>query len=184
MEGIDVVVDRAEVFNPSQVGPATRITERTVEAMPLLSRNVMELAVLSPLVKVTESGGFSVAGQNDRYNAILVDGLHNGDPFGLTPGGIPGGQAGAKLLPIDAVSQYEVLVAPYDIRLSGFAGGGMNAVTKTGTNDWRARGFAAGRHEAIWRGRDARGRMCPAGLYLYRLQAGGLRWTKRMMLIK
>ncbi|MGD2124258.1 MAG: carboxypeptidase regulatory-like domain-containing protein, partial [Gemmatimonadota bacterium] len=149
VEGIDVVVDRAEVFNPSQVGPATRITERTVEAMPLLSRNVMELAVLSPLVKVTESGGFSVAGQNDRYNAIMVDGILNKDVFGLTSGGVPGGQAGAKLIPVDAVAQYEVLVAPFDVRLSGFTGGVMNAVTRTGTNEWRFKASAVHRAEAL-----------------------------------
>ena len=149
VEGIDIVVDRAEVFNPSQVGPATRITERTVEAMPLMSRNIMELAVLSPLVKVTESGGFSVAGQNDRYNAIMVDGILNKDVFGLTAGGVPGGQAGAKLIPVDAVAQYEVLIAPFDVRLSGFTGGVMNAVTRTGTNEWRFKASAVHRAEAL-----------------------------------
>ena len=149
VEGIDVVADRAEIFNPSQVGQATRITERTLEAMPILSRNVMELAVLSPLVKTTEGGGFSVAGQNDRYNAIMVDGILSKDVFGLTSGGVPGGQAGAKLIPVDAVAQYEVLIAPFDVRLSGFTGGVMNAVTRTGTNEWRVRGAAVHRAEAL-----------------------------------
>ena len=149
LAGIEVVADRAEIFNPSQVGQATRITERTLEAMPILSRNVMELAVLSPLVKTTEGGGFSVAGQNDRYNAIMVDGILSKDVFGLTAGGVPGGQAGAKLIPVDAVAQYEVLIAPFDVRLSGFTGGVMNAVTRTGTNEWRVRGAAVHRAEAL-----------------------------------
>ena len=149
LEGIEVDVDRAEVFNPSQVGPATRLTERIVEEMPILSRNIMELAVLSPLVKTTEQGGFSVAGQNDRYNSILIDGVMNKDMFGLTAGGVPGGQAGAKLIPLDAVAQYEILVAPFDVRLSGFTGGVMNAVTRTGTNQWRLRGQAVHRNEAL-----------------------------------
>lgn len=149
VEGVSVSVDRSAIFNPAHAGPATLLSERAVESVPILSRDVMELAVLSPLVRTTESGGFSIGGQNDRYNAILVDGLLNQDAFGLTAGGVPGGQAGAKLLPIDAVAQYEILVAPYDARLSGFAGGVMNAVTKTGTNDWRVRTFAVGRHEAL-----------------------------------
>ena len=149
VEGIEIVVDRAEIFNPSQVGPATRITERTVELMPLMSRNIMELAVLSPLVKTTESGGFSVAGQNDRYNAIMVDGILSKDVFGLTSGGVPGGQAGAKLIPVDAVAQYEILIAPFDVRLSGFTGGVMNAVTRTGTNEWRIKASAVHRAEAL-----------------------------------
>lgn len=149
VEGVAVRVDRDAVFSPSQVGPATLLNERAVGSVPILSRDVMALTVLSPLVRTTESGGFSIGGQNDRYNAILVDGLLNQDAFGLTSGGVPGGQAGAKLLPIDAVAQYEILVAPYDARLSGFAGGVMNAVTKTGTNEWRFRAMGVGRHEAL-----------------------------------
>jgi hypothetical protein len=149
VEGVAVNVQRSEIFNAGQLGPATLLDEEMVGSVPLLSRDVMELAVLSPLVRTTEQGGFSVGGQNDRYNAILVDGLVNKDPFGLTAGGVPGGQAGAKLLPLDAVSQYEILVAPYDARLSGFAGGVMNAVTRSGTNEWRFRGAAVGRHETL-----------------------------------
>ena len=149
LAGIDVAVDRATIFTPTQVGPATRLTERMIEATPILSRDVTQLAVLSPLVRTTENGGFSVAGQNDRYNAILVDGLVSKDMFGLTAGGVPGGQAGAKLIPIDAVAQYEVLIAPFDVRLSGFSGGVMNAVTRSGTNDWLVRVGAVHRAEAL-----------------------------------
>jgi len=149
VEGVAVTVERKAIFNPTQIGPATVLNERAVASVPILSRDITDLAILSPLVRTTENGGFSVGGQNDRYNAILIDGLYNQDGFGLTAGGVPGGQAGAKLLPIDAVAQYEILVAPYDARLSGFAGGVMNAVTKTGTNDWRVRTYVAGRHEAL-----------------------------------
>ena len=84
VQGIEVAIDRTAIFNPSQVGPATRLSERIVESVPILSRNIMELAILSPLVKTTEDGGFSIAGQNDRYNSILIDGVLNKDMFGLT----------------------------------------------------------------------------------------------------
>lgn len=149
LEGVSVAVERSAVFNPAQVGPVTLINEKLLQSVPILSRDIMELSTLSPLVRTTEGGGFSVGGQNDRYNALLVDGLLNQDAFGLTPGGVPGAQAGAKILPLDAVSQYEVLVAPYDARLSGFAGGVMNAITKTGTNDFSLRAFAVGRSQAL-----------------------------------
>jgi hypothetical protein len=147
--GIEARVERVTIFHPSQVGPAMLIGERSVQATPLASRDLMELTALSPLVRSTADGGFSVAGQNDRYNSILVDGLVNQDAFGLTAGGVPGGQAGAKLLPLDAVAQYEVLVSPYDASLSGFAGGVMNAVTRTGTNDWDLRVSAVARTESL-----------------------------------
>lgn len=149
LRGLEVDVNRARIFDPEQVGPVTRISQRTLESMPIMSRDVMELAVLSPLVKTTASGGFSIAGQNDRYNAVLVDGLLSKDMFGLTSGGVPGGQAGAKLIPIDAVSQYEILVAPFDVRLSGFTGGVLNAVTRSGTNDWWLRFGGVHRNEAL-----------------------------------
>jgi len=149
VEGIEVRVERAVVFDPNQVGPATRLSERVIESMPILSRDVMELATLSPLVTTTAGGGFSVAGVNDRYNAVLIDGIGNKDLFGVTAGGVPGGQAGAKLIPLDAVAQYEVLIAPFDVRLSGFTGGVLNAVTRTGTNDWRVTGGAVHRNEAF-----------------------------------
>jgi hypothetical protein len=149
VEGVTVEVERTEVFNPSQVGPATRLDEVTLDAIPVLSRDLLDLAVLSPLVKTTEGGGFSVLGQNDRYNALLIDGIPGQDVFGLTAGGVPGGQAGAKMIPLDAVAQYEILVAPFDVRLSGFTGGVMNAVTRTGTNDWWMRVAAVHRNEAL-----------------------------------
>jgi hypothetical protein len=149
LEGLLVEAERAEVFNPEQVGPAIVIPERQIEAAPLLSRDLMDLTTLSPLVRTTEEGGFSVAGQNERYNTLLIDGVPNKDLFGLTAGGVPGAQAGARLLPLDAVAQYEVLVAPFDVRLSGFTGGVMNAVTKTGTNDFRGRAFAVNRNEIM-----------------------------------
>jgi len=149
IEGLDVSVERAAIFNRGQIGPATRLTEQTLSSMPIMSRDAMELAVLSPLVKRTESGGFSIAGQNDRYNSVLVDGLASKDQFGLTAAGVPGGQAGAKLIPIDAIAQYEVLIAPFDVRLSGFTGGVLNAVTRAGTNDWRLRIAGVRRDEVL-----------------------------------
>jgi Carboxypeptidase regulatory-like domain len=149
IEGVRVAVERTEFFDPSQVGLVTRLDEEQLAELPLISRNIMDLAVLSPLVKMTDEGGASVAGQNVRYNAVLVDGVSNKDVFGLTAGGVPGGQAGARMIPLDAVAQFAVLVAPFDVRLSGFTGGVLNAVTRTGTNDWTSRGSVIHRNQSL-----------------------------------
>ncbi len=149
LEGIDVTLERTSLFDPGRVGPVTLVPAGEIANLPLPTRDLTQLALLSPLVTRTESGGFSVAGQNERYNAILIDGRTARDPFGLTPGGLPGGAAGGKLIPLDAVAQYEVLVAPYDVRLSGFTGGVMNAVTRSGTNRLEATAFAAHRPSAV-----------------------------------
>ncbi|MCH7531419.1 MAG: hypothetical protein IIB36_06580 [Gemmatimonadetes bacterium] len=148
LAGLRVELERDAVFRIPQIGPATFVDRRTVTSLPLLSRDLTELSVLSPLVR-TSDGGFSVAGQNDRYNAVLIDGSLTKDVFGLTAAGTPGGRAGARLIPLEAVAQYEVLVAPFDTRFSGFTGGVMNAVTHTGTNRWEAAGFAYLRNPAL-----------------------------------
>jgi len=148
VEGVAVDVSRGLVTS-RRAGPETLLDEPVLGALPVPSRDVLDLAVVSTLVRTTEGGGFSVGGQNDRYNSLLVDGLSAGDAFGLTPSSVPGAQAGARLLPLDAVAQYEILVAPYDARLSGFAGGVLNAVTRTGTNDLALHAFALGRDAAL-----------------------------------
>jgi hypothetical protein len=148
LAGLRVELERDAVFRIPQIGPATFVDRNTVSSLPLLSRDLTELSVLSPLVK-TSDGGFSIAGQNDRYNAVLIDGSPMKDVFGLTAAGTPGGRAGARLIPLEAVAQYEVLIAPFDTRLSGFTGGVMNAVTRTGTNRWEASGFAYLRNPAL-----------------------------------
>jgi hypothetical protein len=93
----------------------------------------VNFALLDSRVQVTE-GGPSIAGQNNRYNNIQIDGAVNNDVFGLADSGIPGGQVGAKSISLEAVQEFQVLTAPYDVRYSGFSGGLLNAVTKSGTN--------------------------------------------------
>jgi hypothetical protein len=135
-------------FNPARMGASTLIDQETVASFPTLTRNFVELATLSPMVKVSEEG-VSVAGANLRYNNIQVDGALNQDVFGLSPSGVVGGQANARIVPLEAVEQFQVLVAPYDVRQSGFTGGLLNAVTRSGTNQWQGAAFGYYRGEAL-----------------------------------
>ena len=80
-----------------------------------------------------EPGAISVAGRN-KYNSIQIDGAVNNDLFGLSATGAPGGQTESQPISIDAIEELQLLVAPYDVRQGGFSGGGVNAVTKSGTN--------------------------------------------------
>jgi hypothetical protein len=76
-----------------------------------------------------------VAGTNNRMNSILVDGATDNDFFGLSRGtGTPGGQEGARSLPLDAVQEFQILTAPYDVRQGGFTGAQITAITRSGTN--------------------------------------------------
>ena len=74
----------------------------------------------------------TVAGKNNRYNTIQIDGAVNNDLFGLADTGTPGGQADTQPITLDAVQELQLVVSPYDIKQGGFTGGGINAITRSG----------------------------------------------------
>lgn len=145
-----VRVETDPAFNPSRLGAATFVDQATVERLPTISRNFVDFATLSPLAKSGDEGrGISVGGQNFRFNNIQVDGALNQDVFGLSPGGVAGGRANARPIPLEAIDQFQVLIAPYDVRQSGFTGGVLNAVTRSGTNRWEGAVFGFWRDEVL-----------------------------------
>lgn len=123
-------------FSRSRTGSATMVGEEAIRTHPTVERDFIQMAEISPVVSKTEDGGLSISGQNARYNAVLIDGALHQDVFGASPGGVPGSEARARALPMDAVQDFQVEVAPFDVRQSGFTGGMLNAVTKSGTNQW------------------------------------------------
>ena len=89
----------------------------------------------SPLAMTSKNGGITFVGSNNRYNSFQIDGTVANDVFGLSAGGTNGAQTGANPISMDAIQEIQVVVAPYDVRQSGFTGGGINAITKQGTNE-------------------------------------------------
>jgi hypothetical protein len=146
LEGLEVTVEIDPVFSVSRTGAMTLLDTAALTKLPTISRNLVDFANVSPMVRVTEDG-ISVAGQNHQYNAIVIDGAFSQDLFGLSSTGVAGGQANAKLIPLEAVEQYQVQVAPYDVRMSGFTGGLLNFVTKGGTNEWQGSAFSRARDQ-------------------------------------
>jgi hypothetical protein len=140
LPGVEVRVTADPRFGTERSGAATVITREAVVLHPTIDRNVMELTALSPMAART-TDGLAIAGQNARFNAFQIDGGRFQDMFGAATDGSPGGRANARPLPIDAIEQFQVLVAPFDVRQSGFTGGLLNAVTRGGTNQWEVSGF-------------------------------------------
>ena len=89
----------------------------------------------------------SVAGRNNRYNNMQIDGAVNNDVFGLAATGTPGGQTGTQPVSLDAIQEIQLVVSPYDVRQGGFSGGGINAVTKSGTNSFHGSAYYFGRNQ-------------------------------------
>jgi hypothetical protein len=116
----------------SRMGASHTVSDSAIRKLPLLSRDFTELLQTAP-----EVTGTSVGGANNRMNDIQVDGASNNDYFGLSRGtGTPGGQEGARSLPLEAVQEFQLQMAPFDVRQGSFTGGQINAITKSGTNDF------------------------------------------------
>ncbi|MGH7480771.1 MAG: carboxypeptidase regulatory-like domain-containing protein [Longimicrobiales bacterium] len=148
LPGIRVVTGAELTFSGRPTGAATVVEEREIRSLPSIDRDIVAFTALSPMASIDE-GAISVAGQNTRFNALRIDGALFQDVFGLSPTGVPGGQANARPLPIDAVRRYSVLVAPYDVRQSGFTGALLEATTRSAGEQWEGAVFAYYRDAAF-----------------------------------
>jgi outer membrane receptor protein involved in Fe transport len=123
-------------FAPTRQGVATTVSDTLLRRIPNLDRDFTSLVRLSPQV-TSQTGGFSAAGSNPRLAQFTIDGANQTDRFGLNSTGLaPGGSTGGRLIPLDAVKEVQVQLTPTDIRLGNFAGVLVNAVTRSGTNDY------------------------------------------------
>ncbi|MEZ4987490.1 MAG: carboxypeptidase regulatory-like domain-containing protein [Saprospiraceae bacterium] len=128
----------------TNAGASTQISSDMIENVPTLGRQLNDYTRLTP-----QASGNSFAGINNRYNAIYIDGAVNNDVFGLAGSGTNGGQTGAAPFSIDIIDQIQVVLSPYDVTLGGFAGGGINAVTKSGTNDFKGTAYMFTQNEGM-----------------------------------
>lgn len=116
------------------MGASSNFSTQDIANTPTVTRNIYDVAKMSPLVNENKFGGISIAGTNNRYNSFQIDGMVSNDVFGLAGTGTNGGQTGANPLSLDAIEQIQVVASPFDVRQSGFTGGAINAITKSGTN--------------------------------------------------
>jgi len=144
-EEINVVgVDPGELVDRGRTGPSKTLDSADILNLPVQGRNFTDLISTAPQVS-----GTSMAGQNNRFNNIQIDGASYNDLFGLSGSGTPGGQAGAKALSIEAIESFVVQVSPFDVRYGNFAGGMVNAITKSGTNDVRGSLFGYWQNKSL-----------------------------------
>jgi hypothetical protein len=154
-ETIEVTADSIAIITPSANGPASNVAQEAIESLPTIARGIEDFARLSPYFNSQGSGdgsganALSVAGRNTRYNNIQIDGAVNNDLFGLADSGTPGGQTESQPVSIDAVQELQLVVAPYDVRQGGFSGGGVNAITRSGTNEFHGTAYYFTRSEGL-----------------------------------
>lgn len=133
---LDEVVIVAEAtannMSSSRSGSVTAISSKIISSLPTVSRSMNDMMRLTPQAAVT-SNGFAVGGGNYRQSYVTVDGAAFNNMFGIGSN-LP---AGGTPISLDALEQMTVSLTPYDVRQSGFIGGAINAVTKSGTNEFK-----------------------------------------------
>ncbi len=152
LAGVTVTAEQGSAISPSHTGTVTAITDTALRRLPTLNRNFTDFVALTPQVSTTLfNGGLSGGGTNNRYNNVQIDGTSEADVFGLGSTGQPGGQANGKSIGLEAVKEYTVSLSPFDVRQGFFAGLLINAVTKSGTNEFHGTAFGVSRNQSLTR---------------------------------
>ena len=135
--GLDAAVFTADGANSgmniNRAGVGTSISAKTMNSMPTVSRSMNDVMKLTPQASSTTSG-LAIGGGNYRSSYVTVDGAAFNNAFGIGSN-LP---ASGSPISLDALEQMSVNVTPFDVRHSGFTGGAINAVTKSGSNEWHA----------------------------------------------
>lgn len=150
LSAVKVTGEADAVINPTKIGTGTAFSDSALHRLPTLNRNFADFVSLVPQVSTT-TGSLSGGGVNIRQNAIQIDGAAAGDLFGLGTTGQPGAQANGKSIPLDAVKEYQVLLSPFDVRQGNFGGMLINAVTKSGTNEFHGSAYGYERGQNLTR---------------------------------
>ncbi|MFC4723111.1 carboxypeptidase regulatory-like domain-containing protein [Geojedonia litorea] len=152
LDEVVITATRNNVFDSNRTGAETTVSERDLTTIPSASRSIADFLRATPQAQLSEGNdGFSVSlgGQNNRFNSINVDGAVSNDVFGLAGSGTDGGQTGANPFSIDALEQIQIQLAPFDVKISGFTGGAINAITRSGSNNVEGSVYSYFRNESL-----------------------------------
>ena len=158
LDTVEVTADNFGVtpFSSEAMGAGTIVTRQVIDQLPSTSRNIQDYIRLDPRIAQTSKsdGSISVGGQNTRYNLIKIDGVGASDPFGLEANNLPTERQPVSL---DAIEEINIDVANYDVTIAGGTGAVINAVTKSGTNEFGGTVYYTMR-DGNWVGEDQAGR--------------------------
>jgi hypothetical protein len=140
LEEVVIAGTTDRVFDAGRTGATTNLDNQTINMMPTISRNINDFTRLNP-----QSNGASFAGRDNRFNNYTIDGNIYNNNFGLGSGQF----AGTNPISVEAIEEIQVNIAPYDVRAGGFTGANVNAITKSGTNQFRGSTYGFYRNERL-----------------------------------
>ncbi|MCX7563938.1 TonB-dependent receptor [Xanthomonadaceae bacterium XH05] len=143
------------VFSPDNMGTGTVVSASEIAALPSAGRNIQDIIRIDPRISQTSKadGRISAGGQHSRYNLIRIDGVSTNDPFGLESNGLP---TERQPVSMDAIEEVNIALANYDVTTAGATGAVVNAVTRSGTNDFHGSVYYAYR-DKDWVRKDLQG---------------------------
>ena len=138
----------SDKFNSSSMGAGTSIGSRELAAFASIQRNLQDYARTDPRLAQTDKdrGEISAAGQNTRFNSITIDGVTTNDTFGIEANNLP---TIKQPISIDAIQSVQVNLSNYDVTQKGYTGANINAVTKSGTNNFKGSVYYVWRDDSL-----------------------------------
>ena len=141
LEQVVVIGTAKSKFSNERTGAATNIDNSQIASLPTVSRSITDVTRLSPY----GGNGMSFAGADGRTANFTVDGANFNNNFGLSEK-LPGG---GSPISIDAIEEMQVVISPFDVRQTNFIGGGVNAITKSGTNTFKGTAYVYHKNENL-----------------------------------
>ena len=138
----------SQTFNRSNIGAGTNVSNAQLNALASIQRNLQDYARTDPRIAQTdkERGSISAGGQNSRFNSLTIDGVTINDTFGLEANNLP---TAKQPISIDAIQSVQINLSNYDVTQKGYTGANINAVTKSGTNEFKGSIYYVFRDESL-----------------------------------
>ena len=136
LQEIVVTAQANNTMRSDRSGAVTNLNSDQMAAIPTVGRSMTDIMKMTP--QSSSASGMAIGGGNYRQSSVTIDGASFNNAFGLGSSPLPGGGTPISL---DALEQMTVSITPYDVRHSGFTGGGINAVTKSGTNQFKGSAY-------------------------------------------
>ncbi len=146
----DAIIDEIVIAYATEDMHTQNFSSSSIGKIPTIERSIYDLTKLMPTAVKPAAGGIILGGQSTRYNAFTIDGTSSADIYGLGTTGMTGSLTNANPIPLDAIAEVQISTASVDLRESGFTGGSINAVTRSGDNEFRGSAYTYYNNEHFW----------------------------------